>query len=126
MAIGGIIRFGYSKTYITEAGNWVSTTLPSNARIFSNSAQLMYYASDHFKTESRFTVTGPTETFGNAINSFCEYNYLMIRVNQADTLSQIEQKFIQSHSTLKVFSNNRHDRVLIYQHKDFCPHPSDA
>jgi hypothetical protein len=46
-AFGGIVEFGYSKTYVKQAGHWVSHNVPQQAAVYANDFQLMYYTKQY-------------------------------------------------------------------------------
>jgi hypothetical protein len=42
--IASLFHFGHSKLYIRQAGDWLATNIPIDAKIYTNDYQLMYYS----------------------------------------------------------------------------------
>lgn len=42
--VSGVTHFGYSKEYLREMGGWLSTHVPAQAQVISNSRHALYYA----------------------------------------------------------------------------------
>lgn len=119
MAIGGLIRFGYSKAYIPEAGRWIYQNTLANTRLFTNANQITYYASHDFQDHTRFqniTEGGLDE----GIQKACQYNWLALRINRGDEISQHTQNFVKKYPATIIFANKRNDRILLYETKAFC------
>ena len=57
-ALGGIFSFGYSKSYIHEAGTWIVQNVPEKASIYINDYQLMYYA-ERYRQDFFNTISHP-------------------------------------------------------------------
>jgi hypothetical protein len=113
-SLGGIFDFGYSKKYIHDAGQWLSVNVPSNATLYSNDYQLMYY-SHHFDN----TIFEKAREFADikviADSKWKQYDYLALRVNKKElddktnVLNEIRYPLVQ------VFSNKRGDQIRIYR-----------
>ena len=41
-SLGGVFHFGYSKSYIRQAGDWLAINIPQNASLYINDITLMY------------------------------------------------------------------------------------
>lgn len=44
MLLDGVISLGYSKMYLKDAGLWIQNNTPANARLYTNSNHVAYYA----------------------------------------------------------------------------------
>jgi hypothetical protein len=101
-SLGGIVRFGYSKAYIRQAGQWLSINVPKNATLYSNDYQLMYYSNhfgdDIFKKISEYSHLDVAHQWG-------QFDYLAIR----DDKGKLPLK------AAIVFSNKRGDHIAIYK-----------
>lgn len=112
-ALGGIFDFGPSKKYIHDAGDWLAVHVPSNASIYTNDYQIMYY-SKHFGNELFAKILLYTDIFNKGSDEWKQYDYLAIRVDKK-YLSH-DHGFL-SHITLKpviIFLNQRGDQIRIY------------
>lgn len=113
-SIGGIFDFGYSKSYIRHAGDWLAVNVPANAALYANDNQVMYY-SNHFGE----TIFDKFHSYAD-INSIAQgkwkkYDYLAVRLGKKEenkTLAIMQEISLQP---IQVFSNNRGDKVLIYK-----------
>lgn len=117
MACDGIVRFGYSKAYLTEAGLWLKQHSQASDKIYSNSSEVLFYAEnptiDWQMTPSPAKISNPLQDSG-----WKSYNYLAIRLNGKDdnTLQQLEHQLSQQ--PIKTFRNKRDDKVVIF----YVPH----
>lgn len=120
MGLAGLIRFGYSKTYLIEGSEWIKQSLPLNAKIYTNSREIRFYGSDYYTIEMR--VNNITQIDPGTMTTWhpCDYDWLALRANHYGPLDLMTQQFISTHTPVKVFANNRQDKVLIYQTKNFC------
>jgi hypothetical protein len=112
-ALGGIIDFGYSKSYIRDAGLWLAQNAPASAEIYSNDFQVMYY-SDHFGN-SIFTKKDAYADLNTlADGKWKQYDYLAVHITkQALPTTQVIQAM---HLTpTKIFANRRGDAIVIYE-----------
>jgi hypothetical protein len=111
---GGMFDFGYSKSYIHEAGDWIANNVPANANLYANDYQLMYY-SQHFGNsifEKHITYVH-LETI--AENKWKQYDYLALRLSKHKE-SKTASILAGIHLTpIQVFSNKRGDQVAIYK-----------
>ncbi len=110
MAIGGLVRFGYSKTYLTQSGAWLQQNMPLQTKFYTNSRIVNFYAGreDDDSLES------------GVLKNPCHYDWIALRVNQHESLPRAIQAFVTAQTPTKIFKNSRHDQVLIYQTKEFC------
>lgn len=113
-ALGGIFDFGYSKSYIAQAGNWLAEEVPVNATLYVNDYQLMYY-SKHFG----LTIFAARENYKNinviAHGNWKKYDYIALRLSkkeEGDIAALLQE--IQL-IPVKIFSNKRGDKVVIYR-----------
>jgi hypothetical protein len=113
-AAGGIFDFGYSKSYIHEAGSWIKAQVPKKAALYVNDIQLMYYSA-HFGN----SVFVKERLYGKlsalAGSAYQQYDYLALRL---DKKSEPEAELILANASIKrvkVFFNKRGDRVVIYK-----------
>lgn len=112
-AVSGIFDFGYSKFYIKNAGNWLAKEVPSNAKLYANDFQLMYYSkhygNDIFKLLPTFVTMTPISE-----KHWREYDYIALR------LTKHQKKHLPSMNgfvepPVQMFSNKRGDKVVIYK-----------
>lgn len=113
-SVGGIIRFGYSKTYIRDAGLWLAQQVPADKSLYSNDIQLMYY-SDHFgnaifSKAKEYTALPITDK-----NAWRHFDYLAVRSNQDDPQKNTQLQQMTHLIPVKTFSNRRGDQVVIYK-----------
>lgn len=112
-AIGGLVDFGHSKSYIRDASYWMVQYLPKHSKLFTNDYQVFYY--------SQSPDLAPTEFFQRyqqmQNTSWSQYEYVAVRVNHHST---DEQKRFGNKSLkrLNEFSNKRGDKVIVYQVTD--------
>lgn len=112
-AVSGIVDFGYSKQYIEEAGDWISSSVPPAAKLYANDYQLMYY-SKHYGN-GLFTLLPSYVTLEPiAHNKWQEYDYIAIRLTKHEKhpLPAMDQFTL---SPIQKFTNKRGDKVLIYK-----------
>lgn len=113
VGIGGIHSFGYSKSYLYDAGNWMASNIPQEATIFTNDATVMYY-SNHFGFDlfNTFNQYQNLSTIENG--QWKKYNYLALRLsNQENSWTKIAETVTLK--PIKIFRNKRNDRVAIYK-----------
>lgn len=113
-SLGGLMEFGYSKSYIHEAGDWIADHVPINTALYSNDIQLMYY-SRHFDN----SIFEKALTFRDiktiAHQQWKQYDYVALRLNkkeQSDMAAVLQEMNLQP---VQVFSNERGDKVAIYK-----------
>jgi len=80
-SLGGLFNFGYSKTYIHDAGQWLSQNVPANATLYSNDLQVMYY-SNHFGNQIFAQFQANSDPQGLTDRQWKKYDYLAIRLDQ--------------------------------------------
>lgn len=113
-ALGGIFDFGYSKSYIRFAGNWLAANVPQNVSLYANDYQLMYY-SEHFGEDIFVKLPSYSKIDTIAQGKWKQYDYIALRLNKhesgetAAVLQEINLTPVQD------FSNKRGDRVVIYK-----------
>lgn len=113
-SLGGIFDFGYSKKYIYDAGIWISKNVPSNAFLYVNDYQLMYY-SHHF-VDSIFIKYQEISRLDNIVSGrWRRYDYIALRLNKKDENKIISALPDFNLIPIKKFSNKRGDYVAIYQ-----------
>ena len=112
-SLGGIFHFGYSKSYIHDAGTWIANNVPENASIYLNDYQLMYYSKhyrqDFFNTATRYT---HTDTLSNG--QWKQYDYLALRIGKHDYDKNLAVLQELRTSPTKEFTNERGDKIVIY------------
>lgn len=109
-ALGGIVRFGYSKAYITEAGQWVKTNTPAQAKLYSNSTPLLFYAERLDQNGHRYYLN-PPPVQELTQEKMQQYDYLAIWYTKTEGNNLVPPKNWQ---TIKIFRNKRGDKVIIY------------
>lgn len=115
-SVGGIFNFGYSKTYIRDAGDWLAQNVPAHASLYANSAHLMYY-SNHFGDQFYQKLPAYLDTNTIAHGRWKQYDYIALRVNKKEeaNIALVMQEIKQA--PVQVFMNKRGDRVNIYKVK---------
>lgn len=114
-SLGGIFDFGYSKIYIHDAGDWLAAHVPPNASLYVNDYQLMYY-SQHFKTNLFQYLQTYTNDQYLAQNKWQQYDFLALRLDDKAAINTIVKTIPLK--PLKIFSNKRGDKIVIYQTKE--------
>lgn len=113
-SLGGLFNFGYSKSYIHEAGNWLAIHVPANASLYANDYQLMYYSA-HFGNQifSRSRTYHAQDVIAG--EKWKQYDYLAFRIHKGEVdhlLSSLAQMKL---TPLQTFSNQHGDRIVIYK-----------
>ncbi len=113
-SLGGIFDFGYSKTYIRNAGEWLAQNAPESSAIYSNDYQVMYY-SKHFES----TIFKKSQEYADISmiqnNGWKKFDYVVLQFSKKEldkdpiVLQEIAMKPVQ------VFANKRGDQVSIYK-----------
>lgn len=113
-AMGGVFDFGYSKAYIHHAGDWLAKNVPHEAALYANDYQLMYYSKhfgdEIFKKQRQFA---HIDTI--AQGRFKQYDYIALRLGNEEELKVAPLLREFEVAPMKIFSNKRGDRVIIYQ-----------
>lgn len=112
-ALGGVVRFGYSKAYITQAGQWLYQTLPANAKLYSNSREVAFYAANGNADPQRLEHQD-LRVLSDALEHPCRYDWLAIRLNRDDPQETVTRHFLAQNIPHKIFMNKRRDAVNIY------------
>lgn len=113
-ALGGIIRFGYSKAYITEAGIWLKEYTPSNATLYSNSRQLLFYA-ERPDQQGQINYLNPVDINTLQADTLKHYQYIAIWQTKKDGCTKTNLLPKQQLIWVKTFQNKRGDSILIYK-----------
>jgi hypothetical protein len=114
-SVGGIVKFGYSKHYIHDAGVWLAKNTPPEAKIYSNDSIVMYYSqrfgSALFEKNQEFK-----DPQVIALGNWKKYDYLALRINKK-TAKNDSKDFIEINKQhpLVIFANERGDEVRIYK-----------
>lgn len=113
-ALGGLVDFGYSKSYIHQAGTWVAHRLPKTANIYSNDLQFMYY-SRHYG----YQIFTDRQQFGDlpalVQGKWKAYDYLALRLDKKEKDENVRLLTELARQPVAVFKNRRGDRIAIYQ-----------
>lgn len=123
IAAGGIIRFGYSKAYITQAGHWLQKNTPENALIYTNSKEVSFYAAANNEDDQRLKAIKLHDLTNDTLKDVCQYEWLALRLNHNDAVlkqAPTVQQFVSTHTALIVFANKRRDSVAIYDLRPTC------
>jgi hypothetical protein len=111
-AASGIVHFGYSKAYISDAAEWLSLNVQPSQRLYANDLQLMYH-SKHYGLEIFKQVPIDINAIKN--HQWEQYDYVALRSSVKDeekTTAIVDEMQLQP---VKVFMNKRGDKVSIYQ-----------
>jgi hypothetical protein len=109
-ALGGIFDFGYSKTYVRKAGEWLADNLPANANLYSNDLQVLFY-SRHFGSDIFAKANAYADSNALADEKWRQYDYLALQVSRKN-LAALQQIHLIPY---KIFANKRGDEVVIYK-----------
>jgi hypothetical protein len=113
-SLGGVFDFGYSKTYVRDAGNWIAQNIPANASLYSNDIQLMYY-SDHYGSQifnQRQAFAGLQSLQGD---KWKQFDYIALRLDDKDKAETASFISMLPSPPISIFKNRRGDRVAIYK-----------
>ncbi len=123
IALGGIVRFGYSKAYIQQAGVWLNHNTAVNTKLYSNSKEVCFYAAANNEDAIRLN-NQDQQALTTALLNPCAYDWLAIRLNRNDDALKhdvIIKNFLNTHQSKIIFNNKRQDVVLIYNMQAICP-----
>lgn len=101
------------KRYLREAGRWLETNTPANAKLFSDNQALIYYSGkDAFRKNARYDWPETMSVVYH--NAWRQYDYLAIRISRKQP--QRESRLVQKlgRRPLKTFANEKGDKVLIF------------
>jgi hypothetical protein len=113
-SLGGIIDFGYSKSYIHTAGDWIADNVPAHASLYANDYQLMYY-SQHFGDRIFDDFAHYSQARPLVQGQWKQYDYLALRLSAKEEGDMAALLKELAQSPVRVFSNKRGDRVAIYK-----------
>lgn len=114
-ALGGVFGFGHSKKYIHEAGDWLAIHAPSNAAIYSNDYQVMYY-SHHFGNQIFQKAKEFADLTALQGDKWKQYDYIAVHINKKNALEAAQVIESIKKDPVIVFSNKRgSDQIKIYQ-----------
>ncbi len=122
IALGGIIRFGYSKAYVQQAGQWLHQNTAVNAKFYSNSKEVNFYEAANNEDVQRLNGQDQKDLH-STLQTPCVYDWIAIRLNQNDQALKrdtVIQAFLQHYHPHIVFHNKRQDAVLIYNMQTIC------
>lgn len=109
--ISSWIEWGYSKTYLRAAGEWLATHAPPQAKIYSNDYMVLYY-SNHFGS-TLFTLGPAYENLNKiAAEQWRQYDYLALRINKKMAKQNLP---MMEGTPIATFYNRRGDHVWIYK-----------
>lgn len=113
-SLGGVFNFGYSKTYVRDAGHWMAQNIPANASIYSNDIQLMYY-SDHYG----YQIFNQRQAFADLQSlqqgKWKQFDYVALRLDDKDKVETASFVNMLPSPPMSSFKNRRGDRVAIYK-----------
>lgn len=128
MAADGLVSTGPGKAYIAEAGTWIKNNTTANDMVYSSDAALLYTAekltykkymsltipdADRFDSSKPMKERNPLEILKN--DDLSQYHYLAVRIKRKHHDLEASINDIAGNMPLKVFINNKGDRVLIYK-----------
>jgi len=110
-ALGGIFNFGYSKQYIRNAGDWLASHAPANAKIYSNDYQVLYY-SKHFGDDLfvKAKAYGQLDVIAN--DKWKQFDFIALNVRQKDNKKEYPKI---GYAIAQTFANKRGDTIIIYR-----------
>lgn len=109
----GLVSFGYSHAYIKEAGSWIESHSAADATLYTNSAQLPFYADREGKIWNEDILQASIPQI-IAANEWRHYDYLAVVVRGRKP--EKHQTLLQSLSLKPVatFSNRRGDTLYLF------------
>jgi len=115
LSIDGVVSTGASKTYLKEAGLWISSLqTDQELSLYSNNTFVSYYATGQNKNRVK---EDSNKTVLNKISrgKLKEFDLLAIQISRKNT--DEKATFIESLKTqpLKTFNNKKGDSVLIFR-----------
>lgn len=113
-ALGGIFDFGYSKSYIHAAGDWLAAHVRPADALYVNDYQLMYY-SQHFGIKIFQNLHDHLRLRTIAEGRWKQYDYIALRLDKKDQAEAVPLLHEMQRLPEQVFSNKRGDRVAIYK-----------
>lgn len=115
-SLGGIFNFGYSKSYLPEAGAWINQHVPLESELYSNDLQLMYY-SRHFGNNLFNALNYYRTSDAWSMTEWRKYDYaaLRVRAKEADKILTLQSK--APFKVVQLFKNKRGDAVIIFKNK---------
>lgn len=112
-SFGVVMNTGTSKIFVRDAGNWLASNLPHDAKLYSNDLQLAYY-SRHYG-DKIYSEMGVNRNVDAALQHHLqEYDYAALRSNIKDQ-RVAEWMRMQHARVIKEFRNKHGDNVVIYQ-----------
>lgn len=122
-ALGGVVRFGYSKAYITEAGQWLAQHTSANSRLYTNSKTVAFYAAEHNENSVRLAHQD-LQAIHTALQNPCHYDWLALWITRNDAgllQDPVVADFMRQHVPQHAFRNRRQDVVDLYDMRGSCP-----
>lgn len=116
-SLGGMVRFGNSKLYIRSAGDWVAANVPKNATLYANDLQLMYYT-QHFGADIYKVLPKYLNINTVAHGQWNQYDFVALRLDdhpRGEAAVLLQE--MAGLTPMKVFSNERGNRIAIYKIK---------
>lgn len=116
LAVGDVVRFGYSKAYITDAAAWLRQNTVATANVYSNSKEIAFYAErPGTDWDNDFNFDQPFNKIYKG--SWHKYNYIALLIKHGQITEQ--PKLIQrlGKQPIQQFQNKRGDKVLIFEIK---------
>jgi len=108
-AADSLVSFGYSKSYIRQAGDWTRENITQGSKVQTNSFAVAYYSglvADYDAIE-----TDPAES----LMLFAENDYLVLDLPHDDTDSREILGKMSGITEIARFANKRDDAIVIYQ-----------
>lgn len=112
--LSGVIGFGQSKVYVRTAGQWVDQNVPTQASLYVNDYQLMYYT-NHFGVNIFTKLPVYLQTKDLLNGGWKNYDYLALKLtknNQGEMAALLTE---MQHAPIQIFKNKRGNYVAIYQ-----------
>ncbi|GAB4392186.1 MAG: hypothetical protein Tsb005_05150 [Gammaproteobacteria bacterium] len=113
LLVKSVVHFGHSKTYLVKAGNWLEQHTEPQAKIFSNSDILVFYAN---RPDNQPEYDGSLAIESLTLDALSEYNYMAIRVTNEkmkQNLDLLEKKL--NLQLVKSFKGDGVREVKIYK-----------
>jgi hypothetical protein len=103
-------QFGTSKSYIINAGTWISTHTPPNASLYTNDPLIAFYSQRNGIEYSRNYKADNLQNIFHSEN-IVKYDYVALLIKHSNTYIPMQQSSL---NLINTFSNNKNDIILIF------------
>lgn len=109
ITVGNLFHFGYSKSYIKQAGLWSKANLPPTAKVCSNNEQFIFYVRPKPNDKNRYVLASDLPV--SPVWQGCEY--IGLRVKRHAVIETVSKQL--QDNILFVTKNDRPEAMFIYK-----------